>query len=77
MEEGLLELDEEVLLQGGQEAGQLVLPQGTLEDGTNTVQALRWGYRTWASFFNDAGFCASYLAVIQFIASMPADSSTA
>lgn len=33
--------------------GSLVFPDGTLEDGTNTVQALRWGYRTWASFFND------------------------
>ncbi len=33
--------------------GQLVFPCGTLEDGTNTLQALRWGYRTWASFFND------------------------
>lgn len=33
--------------------GQLVLPHGTLEDGSNTIQALRWGYRTWASFFND------------------------
>ena len=32
---------------------QLVLPVGMLTDGTNTVQALRWGYRTWASFFND------------------------
>lgn len=31
----------------------LVLPEGTLEDGQNTIQALRWGYRTWASFFND------------------------
>lgn len=33
--------------------GQLVFPEGMLEDGTNTVQALRWGYRTWASLFND------------------------
>jgi putative DNA methylase len=30
----------------------LVLPQGKLESGTNTIQALRWGYQTWASFFN-------------------------
>ncbi|WP_154402692.1 DNA methyltransferase [Nocardioides speluncae] len=33
--------------------GELVLPDGTIEDGANTVQALRWGYRTWAGFFND------------------------
>lgn len=33
--------------------GSLVIPQGGLERGTNTLQALRWGYRTWASFFND------------------------
>ena len=33
--------------------GDLVFPVGMLEDGANTVQALRWGYRTWASFFND------------------------
>jgi putative DNA methylase len=33
--------------------GHLVLPEGGLEFGTNTVQALNWGYRTWASFFND------------------------
>lgn len=33
--------------------GHLVVPDGVLEQGTNTVQALRWGYRTWASFFND------------------------
>jgi len=31
----------------------LVTPEGELADGTNTSQALRWGYRTWASFFND------------------------
>lgn len=33
--------------------GDLVVPDGMLEDGANTIQALRWGYRTWASFFND------------------------
>ena len=32
--------------------GDLVLPDGDLDDGANTMQALRWGYRTWASFFN-------------------------
>lgn len=32
---------------------QLVHPVGALEQGTNTAQALRWGYRSWASFFND------------------------
>ncbi|MDQ1743813.1 MAG: putative methylase, partial [Pseudonocardiales bacterium] len=31
---------------------ELVLPDGDLDDGANTIQALRWGYRTWASFFN-------------------------
>ena len=31
----------------------IVTPEGDLADGTNTSQALRWGYRTWASFFND------------------------
>ena len=34
-------------------AGHLVLPDGRLEDGANTIQALRWGYETWADFFND------------------------
>lgn len=34
-------------------AGELMIPDGVLEDGTNTAQALRWGYQTWASFFND------------------------
>jgi len=33
--------------------GQLVVPDGFLERGTNTAQALNWGYRTWAAFFND------------------------
>ncbi|MGH9171198.1 MAG: DNA methyltransferase [Acidimicrobiales bacterium] len=31
----------------------LALPQGALEPGYNTRQALNWGYRTWADFFND------------------------
>lgn len=31
----------------------VVSPEGTLEMGANTTQALRWGYNTWASFFND------------------------
>ena len=31
----------------------IVTPEGTLTDGANTIQALRWGYRTWASFFNN------------------------
>lgn len=34
-------------------AGELVTPDGTLKDGANTIQALRWGYQTWASFFNE------------------------
>jgi putative DNA methylase len=33
--------------------GQLVLPDGMLEAGANTAQALNWGYQSWASFFND------------------------
>lgn len=33
--------------------GDLVVPDGMLENGANTAQALRWGYRSWASFFND------------------------
>lgn len=33
--------------------GALVLPQGELEMGANTIQALRWGYQSWASFFNE------------------------
>lgn len=32
---------------------EVVAPVGTLEMGSNTIQALRWGYKTWASFFND------------------------
>lgn len=32
---------------------ELVFPDGMLEHGSNTIQALRWGYRTWADFFND------------------------
>jgi putative DNA methylase len=32
---------------------EVVSPEGSLEEGSNTIQALRWGYRTWASFFND------------------------
>jgi putative DNA methylase len=34
-------------------AKDVVIPEGGLANGANTVQALRWGYRTWASFFND------------------------
>jgi len=30
----------------------LVLPVGGLEDGWNTRQAMRWGYRRWEQFFN-------------------------
>jgi len=40
-------------LLAGAAAGELVVPTGFLEHGTNTVQALNWGYRTWAGFFND------------------------
>ncbi|WP_208857729.1 hypothetical protein [Micrococcus aloeverae] len=29
-----------------------ILPQGSLEPGNNTVQAMRWNYRRWADFFN-------------------------
>jgi len=31
----------------------LVLPEGVLEDGYNTKQAINWGYRSWSDFFND------------------------
>ncbi|MFJ8435036.1 DNA methyltransferase [Kitasatospora sp. NPDC094019] len=31
---------------------ELVLPVGTLEDGNNTRQAIRWNYRSWEQFFN-------------------------
>jgi putative DNA methylase len=34
-------------------ADRVVIPDGALEAGANTAQALNWGYRTWASFFND------------------------
>jgi adenine-specific DNA methylase len=33
--------------------GQLVHPLGSLEPGTSTIQALRWGYNTWERFFNE------------------------
>lgn len=32
---------------------QLIQPVGALENGYNTVQAMRWGYRAWSDFFND------------------------
>lgn len=31
----------------------LVRPAGALDEGYNTVQAMRWGYRNWSDFFND------------------------
>ena len=31
----------------------LLLPSGTLADGYNTKQALRWGFTSWSQFFND------------------------
>jgi adenine-specific DNA methylase len=31
---------------------ELVLPVGTLDDGHNTRQAIRWNYREWQQFFN-------------------------
>lgn len=40
-------------LLAGADPNQLVLPAGVLEHGANTAQALRWGFRTWAAFFND------------------------
>jgi putative DNA methylase len=33
-------------------ADELVLPEGQLSQGVNTIQALRWGYSTWRSFYN-------------------------
>jgi putative DNA methylase len=35
------------------ERASLVLPLGALEEGYNTKQAINWGYRSWADFFND------------------------
>lgn len=35
------------------ERASLTLPEGSLENGYNTRQALNWGYRSWADFFND------------------------
>ena len=41
----------------------LVVPEGRLEHGFNTAQALRWGYNNWASFFNDRQlYCLGRLA---------------
>ena len=61
-------------LLGDAEPGHLVLPDGTLEDGRNTVQALRWGYRTWASFFNDRQlYCLGLLGAA--IRDLPGQSS--
>jgi putative DNA methylase len=31
----------------------LVTPRGTLDDGQNTRQAIRWGFQEWHQFFND------------------------
>jgi adenine-specific DNA methylase len=33
--------------------GDILTPEGDLADGSSTIQALRWGYGTWTSFFND------------------------
>lgn len=33
--------------------GSLVLPDGSLKAGASTKQALNWGYKNWANFFND------------------------
>ncbi|EDY61104.1 MULTISPECIES: DNA methyltransferase [Streptomyces] len=35
-----------------EQAEHLVLPAGTLDDGYNTRQAIRWNYREWKHFFN-------------------------
>ena len=43
--------------------GSVVVPEGRLEHGFNTAQALRWGYNNWASFFNDRQlYCLGRLA---------------
>jgi putative DNA methylase len=34
-------------------ASDLILPDGDLEDGENTRQAIRWGFTRWRNFFND------------------------
>lgn len=36
----------------GDNADKLVLPSGRLENGHNTRQAIKWGYKTWQQFFN-------------------------
>ena len=45
----LFEQAERLLAQG---SGSLVQPVGNLDDGINTRQAIRWGYRRWEQFFN-------------------------
>ncbi|MGG2462919.1 DNA methyltransferase [Streptomyces sp. RGM 3693] len=36
-----------------EKSSELVLPEGELENGHNTRQAIRWGFTTWKQFFND------------------------
>jgi len=37
----------------GRNEPRLALPEGRLDDGENTRQAIRWGYLAWRQFFND------------------------
>ena len=42
---------------------ELVLPEGELEQGYNTRQAMSWGFRDWRDFFNDRQlYCLGLLA---------------
>ena len=52
-------------LLAGAAVGDILIPEGDLTDGTNTTQALRWGYGTWTSFFNDRQlYCLGRLAAV-------------
>ena len=52
-------------LLAGEAVGDILTPEGDLTDGTNTTQALRWGYGTWTSFFNDRQlYCLGRLAAV-------------
>jgi adenine-specific DNA methylase len=54
--ESIDDFDRELYIESAQllceQEEQLLVPQGGLEPGENTKQALRWGYREWRQFFN-------------------------
>jgi putative DNA methylase len=41
------------LLEGEIASGNIVLPELRLEDGNNTTQAMKYGFKSWRDFFND------------------------